>query len=46
MFGQQSRPPEPPKFEPFIILVVACAVATILTLLFYGVWELSQRSDG
>lgn len=45
MFGRHHRPPEPPKFEPFLIVLVAVLIAATLTLGFYAVMAFIQRSE-
>ena len=45
MFGRHHRPPEPPKFEPFLIVLVAVLIAAALTLGFYAVMAFFQRSE-
>lgn len=43
MFGSTSRPPKPPRHEPVILVALAVAIATVLTLLYGAVLILTER---
>ena len=43
MFGTHQRPPRPPRFEPFLLVVLAIAIAAVLTLGYAGVLLFVER---
>lgn len=44
MFGSASRPPRPPRHEPFLLLALAILIAAVLTLVYAGVTLLVERA--
>ncbi len=43
MFGERPNPPKPPKYEPFLLLLLAVGVSAVLTVVFIGVWYLAEK---
>ena len=44
MFGEKHRPPKPPPYESWLVLLIAVGIALLVTLLYVGVHYLSQKS--
>lgn len=44
MFGN-PKPPQPPKYEPVLLILLAVLIAGVLTLLAYGVLVFGQRLE-
>ena len=45
MFGEHPNPPKPPKFEPFLIVLLAILIAAVLTLGFFAFMGLVDRAN-
>ena len=45
MFGENPNPPEPPKKEPFLIILVAVVIAAVLTLGFFAFMALVDKAN-
>ena len=43
MFGARRDPPNPPGFEPLILLALAVIIAAAMTVGFYVVMALAER---
>ena len=37
MFGDKHQPPKPPRYEPFLILVIGIAIAASATLAYFAI---------
>lgn len=45
MFGEHLNPPKPPKYEPFLLLLLAILIAAVLTLGYFGFMYLVENAD-
>lgn len=45
MFGEPRHDPRPPRYEPLILVLLAFAIAAVLTLGYTGVWYLIERAQ-
>lgn len=45
MFGEKHRPPKPPPYEPWLVLLLAVGIALLVTALYIGVQYLSQKTS-
>ena len=45
MFGERHEPPEPSKYEPFLIILVAVAIAAVLTLGYFAFMALVHQAN-
>ena len=44
MFGQDHKPPKPPRYEPFLLVVFAVLIALLLTVGYGALMALSERA--
>ena len=44
MFGEKHRPPKPPPYESWLVLLMAVGIALLVTGVYVGIHYLSQRS--
>ena len=45
MFGQDHKPPKPPRFEPFLMVVYAVLIALLLMFGYGALMVLSERAS-
>lgn len=44
MFGLENRPPpRPPRYEAWLLVGLAVAIAAVLTVLFYYATDIAER---
>jgi hypothetical protein len=42
MFGERHKPPRPPSYEPWLVLLLAVLIAVLVTALYGGFIFLTQ----
>ncbi|MCC7263319.1 MAG: hypothetical protein IT369_12440 [Candidatus Latescibacteria bacterium] len=45
LFGAHHRPPEPPRREQWVMVLVALLIAVVLTLSYFGVIYLAEQGN-
>ncbi|MEC7226624.1 MAG: hypothetical protein ACPGRY_05805 [Candidatus Latescibacterota bacterium] len=45
MFGQRHKPPKPPGYEPFLMVLFAVLIALLLTVGYGALMALSERAS-
>lgn len=45
MFGTHQRPPEPPRREQVVMVLIALVIATVLTLSYFGFMYLVEQGN-
>jgi hypothetical protein len=45
LFGERLNPPKPPRYEPFLLVLLAVLIAAVLTLGYFGFMYLVESAD-
>lgn len=45
MFGQDHKPPKPPRYEPLLLVVFAVLIALLLTVGYGALMALGERAS-
>lgn len=45
LFGAHHRPPEPPRREPWVMILIALVIALVLTLSYFGFMYLVEQGN-
>ena len=45
MFGQGHKPPKPPRYEPFLMVVFAVLIALLLTVGYGALMAFNERAS-
>lgn len=45
LFGTHHRPPEPPSREQWVMVLIALAIALVLTLSYFGIMYMADQGN-